>query len=109
MAANITPRLHVPREASAGEAITILTMVSYPMGSGLRRDPEGILVPRAISNRFVVEFEGEIVLDAALEPAVSANPVFEFDVVVPKSGTLAFAWYDDDGSVYTETAEIVVT
>jgi sulfur-oxidizing protein SoxZ len=28
---------------------------------------------------------------------------------VPEAGSFQFTWYDDDGSVYEETAEITVT
>ena len=33
-------------------------------------------------------------------PAISTNPYFQFDAVIPEAGEFHFTWYDDDGSVY---------
>ncbi|WP_439154184.1 thiosulfate oxidation carrier complex protein SoxZ [Yoonia sp.] len=109
MAENVKPRVRVPRDATAGEVITIKTLISHPMESGQRKDSEGNVIPRSIINRFTCEFNGETVIDVKLEPAISTNPYFEFEAVVPESGSFEFTWYDDDGSVYTETKEIAVS
>lgn len=108
MAENVKPRVRVPRSAEAGEVITIKTLISHPMESGQRRDGDGNVIPRSIINRFTCEFNGETVIDVTLEPAISTNPYFEFEAVVPESGTFEFTWYDDDGDVYTDTQEIAV-
>lgn len=108
MAENVKPRVRVPRSAEAGEVITIKTLISHPMESGQRRDGDGNIIPRSIINRFTCEFNGETVIDVTLEPAISTNPYFEFEAVVPESGTFEFTWYDDDGDVYTDTQEIAV-
>jgi sulfur-oxidizing protein SoxZ len=109
MADNVTPRVRVPREASAGDTVTVRTLISHPMESGQRRDDDGNVIPRQIINRFVCDFNGENVIDVTLEPAISTNPYFQFDATVPESGTFQFTWYDDDGSVYEESADISVT
>lgn len=108
MADGVKPRVRVPKEASAGEAIQIKTLISHPMESGQRKDDDGNTIPRSIINRFTVEFEGENVIDVTLEPAISTNPYFEFEATVPTSGTFVFTWYDDDGDVYTEEKAITV-
>ncbi|CTQ51228.1 thiosulfate oxidation carrier complex protein SoxZ [Jannaschia donghaensis] len=108
MADGVKPRVRVPKEASAGEAIQIKTLISHPMESGQRKDDDGNTIPRSIINRFTVEFEGENVIDVMLEPAISTNPYFEFEATVPTSGTFVFTWYDDDGDVYTEEKAITV-
>lgn len=109
MAEGVQPRVRVPSSASAGEAITIKSLISHPMESGQRRDGDGNLIPRSIINRFHVTFNGETVIDVAMEPAISTNPYFEFQATVPESGRFTFTWYDDDGSVYEETAEVSVS
>ncbi|MBU2993134.1 thiosulfate oxidation carrier complex protein SoxZ [Octadecabacter sp. 1_MG-2023] len=109
MADNVTPRVRVPRDATAGETITIKTLISHPMESGQRKDGDGNTIPRSIINRFTCEFNGEMVIDVTLEPAISTNPFVEFEAVVPESGSFVFTWYDDDGDVYTETKEIAVS
>ncbi|MBV0912773.1 thiosulfate oxidation carrier complex protein SoxZ [Anianabacter salinae] len=108
MADNVKPRVKVPKSASAGEAIVIKTLISHPMESGQRKDSSGNPIPRSIINRFVVDFNGENVIDMTLEPAISTNPYVEFSATVPESGEFTFTWYDDDGSVYTDTQSISV-
>ncbi|MGR3759737.1 thiosulfate oxidation carrier complex protein SoxZ [Roseobacteraceae bacterium NS-SX3] len=100
MASGVKPRVKVPKKAAAGEAITIKTLISHKMESGQRKDKEGNVIPRSIINRFTCEFNGELVLDVAMEPAISTNPYFEFEATVPESGEFTFTWHDDDGSVY---------
>ncbi|MGR3495756.1 thiosulfate oxidation carrier complex protein SoxZ [Citreimonas sp.] len=108
MASGVRPRVKVPSSASAGEAVTIKTLISHQMESGQRKDSDGNTIPRSIINRFHVTFNDETVLDVKMEPAISTNPYFEFEAKVPESGTFQFTWYDDDGSVYEDSAEITV-
>ncbi len=108
MAKGVKPRVKVPKKAEAGETITIKTMISHKMESGQRKDKKGNVIPRSIINRFVAEFNGQNVIDVAMEPAISTNPYFQFDAVVPESGEFKFTWYDDDGSVYEKTRSISV-
>ncbi|XDA97072.1 thiosulfate oxidation carrier complex protein SoxZ [Sulfitobacter sp. LCG007] len=108
MAEGVKPRVKVPSSASAGETITIKTLISHTMESGQRKDDDGNVIPRSIINRFVVDFNGENVIDVVIAPAVSTNPYFEFDAKVPESGEFTFTWYDDDGDVYTDKKSIEV-
>ena len=95
--AKIKPRVKVPKKASVGEVVEIKTLISHPMESGQRKDKKtGELIPRKIINRFVASFNGEEVLNAKLEPAVSANPYIQF------------VWTDDDGSVYEKKSAIKI-
>ncbi|ORE99208.1 thiosulfate oxidation carrier complex protein SoxZ [Aurantimonas sp. 22II-16-19i] len=102
------PRVKVPKKASAGEIITIKTLISHDMESGQRKDKDGNLVPRQIINKFTCEFNGTKVFECDLDPAVAANPYFEFNAKVPESGTFKFTWVDDDGSTYTDEQTITV-
>ena len=109
MASGVKPRVKVPKKAKAGDTITIKTLISHKMESGQRKDKEGNIIPRSIINRFVAEFNGENVIDVTLEPAISTNPYFQFEAVVPETGEFKFIWYDDDGSVYETTKKIEVS
>lgn len=109
MADNVTPRVRVPREASAGEVVSVRSLISHIMESGQRRNDDGELIPRSIINRFVCDFNGVNVVDVTIEPSISTNPYFQFEAVVNETGTFNFTWYDDDGSVYEETADIAVS
>jgi sulfur-oxidizing protein SoxZ len=105
---NVKPRVKVPQTAAAGEIVTIKTLISHPMESGQRKDKSGNPIPRQIVNSFSASFNGEPVFSVTIEPAVSANPYFEFSMKVPATGTLSFEWVDDDGTVYTEEKTITV-
>jgi sulfur-oxidizing protein SoxZ len=103
------PRLRVPSEAKKGDIIQIKTLVSHPMETGFRKDDQGKIIPREIINTFVCTFNGAEVFRADLQPAIAANPYFEFTVKVEESGTFAFAWTDDNGTVTTAEASITVS
>ena len=102
------PRVKLPKTASAGEVITIKTLISHEMESGQRKDKDGKPIPRQIINRFSCTFNGQPVFSCDLDPAVSANPYFEFTARVPESGTSAFAWVDDNGETYSHEQAIEV-
>ncbi|WP_170394054.1 thiosulfate oxidation carrier complex protein SoxZ [Ruegeria arenilitoris] len=108
MASGVKPRVKVPKTAAAGETITIKTLISHKMESGQRKDKEGNVIPRSIINRFTCEFNGEMVVDVTMEPAISTNPYFQFEATVPEAGEFVFTWYDDDGSVYDEKKTIEI-
>ncbi|MBY6134959.1 thiosulfate oxidation carrier complex protein SoxZ [Leisingera sp. XS_AS12] len=109
MASGVKPRVKVPKTAAAGETVTIKTLISHKMESGQRKDKDGNTIPRSIINRFTCAFNGEMVVDVAMEPAISTNPYFQFDAVVSESGEFVFTWYDDDGSVYDTSKKIAVS
>ena len=102
------PRVKVPKTASAGEIIAIKTLISHNMESGQRKDKDGNPIPRQIINKFTCEFNGQTVFECDLDPAISANPFFEFSAKVNESGTFKFTWVDDDGSVYSSENQIEV-
>ncbi len=106
MAEGVRPRVKAPGKAAKGEVVTIKTLISHPMESGQRKDAEGKLIPRSIINRFTCELNGALVVDVAMEPAISTNPYFEFEAKVEEAGEFRFVWHDDDGSVYEHIEKI---
>lgn len=107
--AKVKPRVKVPKTAAKGEIIEIKTLISHTMESGQRKDRKtGEVIPRQIINKFECSFDGKPVFSSDWHPAVSANPYMAFKMRAEKSGTLAFRWTDDDGSVYTKEAPITV-
>ncbi len=109
MAENVVPRVRVPRDAKAGDVVSVRSLISHPMESGLRRGSDGNLIPRQIINRFTCAFNGEMVVDVTMHGGISTNPYFQFDAKVNESGSFEFTWYDDNGSIYTDTASIAVS
>lgn len=103
------PRIKVPKKASKGEVIQIKTLISHDMESGQRKNKDGSVIPRKIINKFTATFNGQEVFTCDIDPAIAANPYFEFNAKVEESGTFRFEWVDDDGSVYSDEAEITVS
>ena len=108
MADGVKPRVKAPKQAAAGEVVTMKCLISHNMESGQRKDSNGNKIPRSIINRFTAEFNGKSVIDVAMEAAISTNPYFQFEATVPEAGEFAFTWYDDDGSVYTDTKNVAI-
>ena len=108
MAQDINPRIRLPSQIRPGEVIEVKTLVTHEMESGQRRDPTGALVPRKILNKMTCSYNGRPVFEAALEPAIAANPYVAFFLKATESGTLDFAWTDDDGTIYRARQAIKV-
>jgi len=108
MASGVKPRVKAPKSASAGEVVTLKTLISHKMETGLRKDGDGNVIPRSIINRFTCELNGNMVVDVTMEPAISVNPYFEFKAKVDATGEFKFTWYDDDGSVYEAASPVTV-
>jgi sulfur-oxidizing protein SoxZ len=108
MADGVKPRVKAPKQAAAGEVVTMKCLISHNMESGQRKDKDGNKIPRSIINRFTCEFNGNSVIDVAMEPAISTNPYFQFDATVPEAGEFKFTWYDDDGSVYEDSKKVAI-
>jgi len=107
--ATAKPRVKVPKTAAKDEVITIKTLISHKMESGQRKDSKtGELIPRQIINKFTATFNGQTVFEVDIEPSVSSNPYFQFNVRVPESGEFKFTWVDDDGSIYETSNTIKV-
>lgn len=109
MAKKSKPRVKVPKKASAGDVITIKTLISHKMESGQRKGKDGNLIPRKIINHFKAEFAGQTVFEAKMDPGMSANPFISFSAKVQESGEFMFTWTDDDGSVYEAKKSIAVS
>jgi sulfur-oxidizing protein SoxZ len=109
MAETAVTRLRVPATAKSGEVIEIKTLISHPMQSGFQKDANGKTLPREIINTFACTYNGKQVFKMDLNPAISANPYIAFNVRVDKSGTFAFVWTHDDGTVYKDQAQITVS
>ena len=109
MADDIKPRLRVPSTAKKGEVIEIKTLITHPMENGQRKDAAGNVIPRQIVNALKVTYNDKPVVNVKLETAVAANPFMSFFVKVEESGTLKFAWTDDDKNSWTAESKIEVS
>ncbi len=104
------PRVRVPKKAKAGDIITIKSLISHKMETGLRKDKKtGEKIPRKIINKFVCKFNGKEVFSSDWHPAVSANPYMSFSFKVMEDGECEFTWTDDDGTTVSKKAKITVS
>jgi len=106
----VKPKLRVkaPKEAHRGEIVEIMTLISHPMDTGLRKDQDGILIPRKIINKFICIYNGDIVFKTNMHEAISSNPLIQFNFIVKESGTLDLIWYEDGGKIYSTSRNISV-
>lgn len=100
--------ISAPKAARRGEIVEIKAMIAHTMETGHRVDAKGAMIPRDIINRFVCTYGGEDVFSADLFPAIAANPFIAFTLVARQSGTISFAWTDDQGVTETDSVEITV-
>lgn len=102
-------RVRMPATARRGEVVEIRAQVEHPNDSGLRSDPMGRTIPRHVVERFTCTFEGEMVFEAHMHPAVSTNPFVQFSVRADRPGRYVFLWTDDQGGVARAEADLRVT
>ena len=63
--AKAKPRVKAPKKAEVGEVVTIKTLISHKMESGLRKGKDGNLIPRQIINKLIREEDLYEAVDAA--------------------------------------------
>lgn len=103
------PRVRVPSSANKGDVFEIKTVISHKMESGQRKDKDGNTIPQRIIHKFVCKYNGEEALSSDWHGAISANPYLAFHLKAVESGTISFEWHDDNGEVYTTSADITVS
>jgi sulfur-oxidizing protein SoxZ len=103
-----TPRVQVPSVAANGEIFQVKALISHQMETGLRRDPQGEVIPRKIINKFACRYNGTLVFGVDLHEAMAANPYLEFYLRATESGRLEFIWEEDGGHTYALTHQLTV-
>jgi sulfur-oxidizing protein SoxZ len=103
-----TPRVQVPSVAAKGEIFQVKALISHQMETGLRRDPQGDVIPRNIINKFTCRYNDIVVFGVDLHEAMAANPYIEFYLSATESGRLEFIWEEDGGHTYALTHQLTV-
>jgi sulfur-oxidizing protein SoxZ len=101
--------IQAPGSVRRGDSFSLRVLLQHPMESGFRVGADGRVLPRDIVRRFACRYNGELVLEAELFPAVAANPYLEFSALALDSGTLTFEWLGDNGFVHQEQRALTVT
>ena len=103
-----TPRVQVPNAATKGEIFQVKALINHPMETGLRRDPQGEVIPCKIINKFACRYNDVVVFGVDLHEAMAANPYLEFYLGATESGRLEFIWEEDGGHTYALTHQLTV-
>jgi sulfur-oxidizing protein SoxZ len=86
------------RASAAGGFTDIRVLMTHPMETGLRKDPDGKLVPMHFIQSVLVKVNGKTVVDCQTSQAVSRNPVFSFRVKGGAKGDkIEVSWVDNHG------------
>jgi sulfur-oxidizing protein SoxZ len=102
-------RVKVPTSAKAGDNVEIRAMIMHPMENGYNVDTQGTAIPIHIITVFICTYDGGEVLRVQMQPGLSANPYFSFYLTATKSGSVDFTWADQDGTITTNSATLLVT
>ena len=90
-----------------GDVALIRLLISHPMETGLRKDPEGELVPAHFIELLTITYKDRTVLSAQWGPAVSRNPYLAFRFKGAQKGEkLKISWVDNAGDSRTDEAVI---
>lgn len=101
--------LRVPTSVEKGAVMELRALIQHVMETGYRPNAEGVLQPRDIIWTFTCRYDGEVVFNATLSPAIAANPFIAFTTIATQSGPISFSWEGDNGFAQTETRQIIVT
>ncbi|MBX9701326.1 MAG: thiosulfate oxidation carrier complex protein SoxZ [Acetobacteraceae bacterium] len=101
--------LQVPATARRGEVVEFRALIQHPMETGFRPDAQGVVAPRDIIRRFSCTWNGVLVFETELHPAIAANPYFAFTARAEATGEVVFIWSGDNGFAQTETRRVTVT
>ena len=94
--------------ATLGDGYTdIRVLMTHPMETGLRKDPDGKIVPLHFIQSVIVKVNGKTVVDGQLSQAVSRNPVFTFRVKGGAKGDkVEVSWLDNLGETNKTEAAV---
>ena len=95
------------RASAAGGFTDIRVLMTHPMETGQRKDPDGKLVPLYFIQTVTVKLNGRTVVDGQISQGVSRNPVFSFRIKGGARGELVeVAWLDTAGETSSIEAAI---
>jgi sulfur-oxidizing protein SoxZ len=95
------------RATLAGGFTDIRVLMTHPMATGLRKDPDGKLVPMHFIQSVIVKVNGKTVIDSQTSQAVSRNPVFSFRLKGGARGDkIQVSWVDNQGETNSTEAAV---
>lgn len=99
-------RLRLPATIRQGDLITVHSIVTHPMDTGLFRDASGNPIPPYFIAEMRVEFAGAEVARFEWTTGISKDPVCSFPLRADREGPLVVTWTDSKGAVFRQSAVI---
>ena len=86
------------RATLGGGNTEVRVLMTHPMETGQRKDPDGKLVPVHFIQNVIVKVNGKTVIDGQISQAISRNPVFSFRLRGGAKGDkIEVSWVDNQG------------
>jgi len=86
------------RAKAKGGEVSVKTLISHPMETGLRKDKKtGQKIPAHFIQEVTVKANGKEVLVAEWGPAVSKNPYLSFKYAGAAGDKISLSWKDNTG------------
>src|SRR3954470_23955438 len=95
------------RATAAGGFTDNRVLMTHPMETGQRKDPDSKLVPAHFIQNVTVKLNGKTVVDGQISQGVSRNPVFSFRIKGGARGDkVEVAWQDTTGETSSIEAAV---
>ena len=95
------------RATLSGGVTDVRVLMTHPMETGQRKDPDGKLVPAHFIQNVTVTLNGKTVVESQISQGVSRNPVFSFRIKGGARGDkVEVAWEDNTGETSSIEAAV---
>jgi sulfur-oxidizing protein SoxZ len=104
----LPPRIQAPDIVAKGEVFEVRTLINHPMETGLRKTPDGKVIPRKIIHSFTCRYNDVRVFSVDLHEAMAENPYLSFYIRAAETGRLQLSWEEDGGATVTLEKNLTV-
>lgn len=102
-------RILLPAAITRDAVIYVRALVTHPMATGLGRDESGKPIPAYFIREVSVTYGGERVASFTWTSGISRDPYVAFPLRATREAPLVITWSDNEGGVYTSSADVRFT
>lgn len=99
-------RIRLPARIARGEVITVNSIISHPMDTGLFRTADGKPIPAYFIKLVTVTYGEDEIARFEWTSGISRDPVISFTLKAHKEAPLAMTWTDNKGAVYRQSVDV---